>query len=67
MTIKSTIFITLGGGNEFGISDDSMFIRSTIPDSLGNIRIIDLGPTTRKNFRQFIENLNRLEIHMKDE
>ena len=67
MTDETTVFITLGSGNEFGISDYNMFIRSTRPDPLGKIKVIDLGPSTRENFRSLIKNMERLECHLKEE
>lgn len=64
---NAIICITLGSGNEFGISDSSMFIMTRAISLRESDIIIDLGPATRENFRQLIKNLNRLEIHMKDE
>lgn len=66
MIDDTTVFITLGAGNEFGISDSSMFMRSTIADPLGNIRVIDLGAPTLNEFDALIKLMQRLRCHMKD-
>ncbi len=63
-TNEAKIFITLGAGNEFGISDSSMFIRSTRRDSKGNIRILDLGPATKENLERLIMHMHELKMHM---
>lgn len=62
-----TICITLGADLEFGISNANLFIRSTIADPLGKIKSVDLGPPTMENFKRLIENMKRLECHMKED
>lgn len=63
----TSIYITLGSGNEFGISGSKMFLRATRRDPSGHIRILDLGPSTRENFNRLIDTMERLKCHMKDE
>lgn len=59
-----SVGITLGNGNEFGIDkDDEMFIgRISEPASR-----VYLGKATVQNFRRFIGNMERLQIHMTHE
>lgn len=72
MTMKhplTSIFITLGSDVEFGLTDASLFISKRLKDARGNanLKVIDLGPPTRENFKRLIANMTRLEIHMVDE
>ncbi len=62
--ITSSIFITLGAGNEFGISDDNLFIRVTNQAYYETQTIIDLGPATKENLDRLIINISQLRIHM---
>lgn len=58
----ATVFITLGSGNEFGISDSSMFIRTSEEYGVK----VDLGPPTRENFDRLLTNLERLRCHLEE-
>jgi hypothetical protein len=61
------IFITLGSGNEFGISGHRLFIRSTNHEHYELPTILDLGPPTKENFRSLTKTMERLECHMEEE
>ena len=69
MTLETTVFITLGSGNEFGLSDHNMFIRHTQGAYYEDPMTIDLGPATKENLNRLIEHMRRLECHflLKDE
>lgn len=62
-----TVCIILGDDSEFGISNSSLFIRSRIENPLGKIKVVDLGPPTMENFKRLIENMKRLECHIKED
>lgn len=62
--VHSNIFITLGHDNEFGISDDNLFIRKTTKAYYEDPITIDLGPATVENFGRLINNMTRLRNHM---
>ena len=66
MTLKTTTFITLGSGNEFGISDDSMFLRHCGTEDWDQ-QTIDLGAPTVNEFDALIKLMQRLRPHLKDE
>jgi hypothetical protein len=61
------IFITLGSGNEFGISGHRLFIRSTNHEHYELPTILDLGPPTKENLHRLIGHMKRLECHMEEE
>ncbi len=76
MKEEGSVFITLGSGNEFGIADYRLFIRSTRKDSQDNItayeanadtnafdRVIDLGPSTKENLKRLVKYMSQLECH----
>ncbi len=61
----SKIFITLGHGNEFGISGSNLFLRTTPRNAYdGSDITIDLGPATKENFRRMVNFMNQMEMHM---
>ncbi len=62
----TTVFITLGSGNEFGISDSSMFVRKPGPNYYDDMVVIDLGPPTRKHFDQLLNNLECMRCHLEE-
>ena len=64
---NATVFITLGSGNEFGISDSSMFIRQTRKEYYENEVRLDLGKPTVNEFDALIKLMQRLRCHMTDE
>jgi len=66
MTYKLTTFITLGSGNEFGLSGDDLFLRNVNNEYHEEQKSIDLGPATKENFQNLIDNMKRLECHMAD-
>ena len=67
MTLRTTVFITLGHGNEFGLSDDSMFIRQVKGEYYEDRITIDLGAPTVNEFDALIKLMQRLRPHLKDE
>lgn len=66
MSNGGEVFITLGSGNEFGISDSNMFIRSSIVSFDNDGIPLDLGPATKENFNRLISNMKRLECHLEE-
>jgi hypothetical protein len=66
MTEEATIFVTLGAGAEFGMSDHSLFLRLRKNNDWEDQPTIDLGPPTRENFERLISNMKRLECHLED-
>jgi hypothetical protein len=67
MTVDdTTVFITLGSGNEFGISDSSMFIRQSNQEYYENQVRLDLGAPTKNEFDALIRLMKRLRCHMED-
>ena len=60
MTLKTTTFITLGSGNEFGVSDDSMFLRHCGTEDWDQ-QTIDLGAPTKENFNELLNNMSKLK------
>jgi hypothetical protein len=62
-----TVFITLGHGNEFALSDSSMMIRNTNNAYYEDQKVIDLGAPTVNEFDALIKLMKRLRCHLKDE
>lgn len=61
-----TVLITLGSGNEFGISDRGLFLTNNASEHYEEDMTIDLGPSTKANFNRLISNMKRLECHLEE-
>lgn len=62
----ATIFITLGHGAQFGLSDQGLFITSKAQQYYDTDTVIDLGPPTKENLNRLIDNMRRLECHLEE-